>query len=71
MFRIPPRTIPVRSLTIDWVMLDFFCRANSPPTFTVIPGDVNITDGQTIVLKASVDGKYQAWAMIMVKLISM
>nr|XP_022325334.1 titin-like isoform X5 [Crassostrea virginica] len=31
-------------------------RANSPPTFTVIPGDVNITDGQTIVLKASVDG---------------
>ncbi|XP_062595919.1 titin-like isoform X3 [Saccostrea cucullata] len=31
-------------------------RANSPPTFTVTPGDVKIIDGQTIVLKASVDG---------------
>lgn len=31
-------------------------RANSPPTFTVIPSDVKINDGQTIVLKAIVDG---------------
>lgn len=34
----------------------FYCRANSPPTFTVIPSDIRINDGQTIVLKASVDG---------------
>lgn len=36
----------------------FCCRANSPPTFTVIPSDVKINDGQTIVLKAIVDGNY-------------
>lgn len=36
----------------------FYCRANSPPTFTVIPSDVKINDGQTIVLKAIVDGNY-------------
>lgn len=39
-------------------MYYFYCRANSPPTFTVIPSDVKINDGQTIVLKAIVDGNY-------------
>lgn len=39
-------------------MCYFYCRASSPPTFTVIPSDVKINDGQTIVLKACVDGNY-------------